>query len=85
MWFGSFHITSLAEALKRKGGHNDNFFIISCPHQKSGLSYQHAPDNQSHWRLVTPKQLEIHERVISTVAIDVLVQKHQPIGIHSDN
>ena len=32
---------------------------------------------------LTHKQLEMYERTISTVATDVLVQKHQGISIHS--
>ena len=32
---------------------------------------------------LTPKQLETHGYILSTVATDVLVLKHQDISIHS--
>ena len=34
-------------------------------------------------QMITLKPLEMHERILSTVATDALVLKHQAISIHS--
>ena len=34
-------------------------------------------------QMITLKPLEMHERILSTVATDALVLKHQAVSIHS--
>ena len=66
----------------------DKFFTctLDCPHMHEQTDRWSETSKTSatclHW-VLTDKHLEMHECILSTVATDALVLKHQAISIHS--